>query len=152
MFKSSAEGEIKRKIKFVNRVIRICERIEMGRPSPYYFFLVVTPLLNLSLGLIILPFTYQILLSILLLSVLIVLSINLAWLLFDQPKTWVGLLEKRLLEYRSNIAFTDRYNGMGIDEFIINGRVNTIEIKSWAFDEKMHLHNFLARYVDEKTR
>lgn len=84
-------------------------------------------------------------------GIITVLSV---WFYLDLPKSWIDLLDRQILKYRSDTSFIDVLKNVHTEDFIDHGKiiVPILDIKYWAVSQECQLIRLLRKEISVKIK
>ncbi len=76
------------------------------------------------------------------------------WFYLDLPKSWIDLLDRQILKYRSDTSFIDVLKNVHTEDFIDHGKiiVPILDIKYWAVSQECQLNRLLRKENSVKIK
>ncbi|WP_154975270.1 hypothetical protein [Klebsiella grimontii] len=152
LIKNNIKKQIKAKKRKVVKIFWTCHAIEKECPEPIFIALLWLPLLPLMAYIKLSPqFSPLTALLIYGFGIITILSV---WFYLNLPKSWIDLLDRQILKYRSDMSFIDELKDVNTEDIFDHGKeILTIsDIQYWASDQEWQLEKLHRKYIHVKIK
>ena len=152
LINNKVKKEIKAKRKKASKIFWTCNYIEKKYLEPIVLALLWLSGIPLLAYLKLSPQCSP--LTALLIYGFVIITVLSVWFYLDLPKSWIDLLDRQILKYRSDTSFIDVLKNVHTEDFIDHGKiiVPILDIKYWAVSQECQLNRLLRKENSVKIK